>query len=178
MSGLRTDIRGNGGDASLSLAYSVAGNCADHSGGVAGNPLQIRRNAAQLAKLIAVERIDIVHAQSAAAAWSAVQAAHKQPVFLVTSFPDRLPANRWPGTLYSGSLTRGHRVIAPSSYVAAAMIERYRIKPARITVIPRAVDTALFNPAAISARDHDPKRAVTVDADGQVRPSAMLRPSA
>ena len=115
------------------------------------NPLQIRRNAAQLAKLIAVERIDIVHAQSAAAAWSAVQAAHKQPVFLVTSFPDRLPTNRWPGTLYSGSLTRGHRVIAPSSYVAAAMIERYRIKPARITVIPRAVDTALFNPAAISA---------------------------
>jgi glycosyltransferase involved in cell wall biosynthesis len=42
-------------------------------------------------------------------------------------------------------------VIAPSSYVSRAMIERYRIEPRRITVIPRAVDTATFNPAAISS---------------------------
>jgi hypothetical protein len=35
-----------------------------------------------------------------------------------------------------------------------------------------------FNPAAINARDHDPKRAVIVEADGQGRPSAMLRPAA
>jgi len=115
------------------------------------NPLQIRRNAARLANLVAAERIDIVHAQSAAAAWSALQAVHKQPVFLVTSFSDRLPANRWPGTLYGQSLTRGDRLIAPSSYVSLAMIERYRIKPERITVIPRAVDTTTFNPAAISS---------------------------
>ncbi|MFN3658445.1 MAG: glycosyltransferase [Pseudolabrys sp.] len=115
------------------------------------NPLRINRNARQLANLIAGERIDIIHAQSAGAAWSALRATSKQPVFLVTSFPDRLAADTWPGTLFRGALARGDRVIAPSSYVSRAMIERYRIAPERITVIPRAVDTASFNPAAISS---------------------------
>jgi glycosyltransferase involved in cell wall biosynthesis len=92
-----------------------------------------------------------VHAHSAAAAWSALAATERMPVFLVTSFPDRLPANSWPGNLFRGSLARGHRVIAPSSYVSHAMIERYKIPPERITVIPRSVDTATFSPAAVSA---------------------------
>lgn len=92
-----------------------------------------------------------MHAHSAAAAWSALAATERMPVFLVTSFPDRLPANSWPGNLFRGSLARGHRVIAPSSYVSHAMIERYKIPPERITVIPRSVDTATFSPAAVSA---------------------------
>jgi glycosyltransferase involved in cell wall biosynthesis len=115
------------------------------------NPLRLKRNAGQIANLIASERVDIVHAQSAGAAWSALQATHKQPVFLVTSFPDRLAADGWPGGVFRSSLARGDRVIAPSSYVSRAMIERYRIPSSRIVVIPRAVDTATFGPAAISS---------------------------
>lgn len=115
------------------------------------NPLRIRKNARVIAGLIAGQRIDIVHAQSAGAAWSALQATRRQPVFLVTSFPDQLAADAWPGTLYRASLARGDRVIAPSSYVSMAMIARYKIPPERITVIPRAVDTAAFNPAAITS---------------------------
>jgi glycosyltransferase involved in cell wall biosynthesis len=113
------------------------------------NPFRIRKNARQLTDIIAAERVDIVHAQSAGAAWSALQATHRQPVFTVTSFPDRLSTGAW--TKAAGaSLARGDRVIAPSSYVSLAMIERYKIAPERITVIPRAVDTTTFNPAAIS----------------------------
>ncbi len=115
------------------------------------NPLRIRRNAREIANLIAGERIDIVHAHSAAAAWSALAATDRMPVFLVTSFPDRLAAQSIPGTLFRRSLARGDRVIAPSAYVSRAMIERYRIPPDRITVIARAVDTAMFSPAAVSA---------------------------
>ncbi len=115
------------------------------------NPLRIRSNANRLAGLIAGDRIDIVHAQSAGAAWSAIAATHRMPVFLVTSFPDRLSTNSWPGTSFQGSLARGDRVIAPSSYVSRAMIERYKIPSERITVIPRSVDTARFSPAAVSA---------------------------
>ena len=115
------------------------------------NPLRIRANARKLANLIAGERIDIVHAHSAGAAWSAIAATRRMPVFLVTSFPDRLAAdsrlNRWLGN----SLARGDRVIAPSAYVSRAVIERYNIAPDRITVIPRSVDTARFSPAAVSA---------------------------
>jgi glycosyltransferase involved in cell wall biosynthesis len=115
------------------------------------NPLRIRGNARRLANLIAGERIDIVHAESAGAAWSALAATHRMPVYLVTSFPDRLPANSWPFKTFHGALARGNRVIAPSSYVSRAMIERYKIAGDRITVIPRAVDTASFSPAAVSS---------------------------
>jgi glycosyltransferase involved in cell wall biosynthesis len=115
------------------------------------NPLRIKSNARRLAGLIAGERIDIVHAQSAGAAWSALSATRRMPVFLMTSFPDQVAADSWPGTAFHRSLARGDRVIAPSSYVSRAMIERYKIAPERITVIPRSVDTAKFNPAAVSA---------------------------
>ena len=54
------------------------------------------------------------------------------------------------GTLLRSSLARGDRVIAPSSYISRAMIERYKIPPERITVIPRSVDTATFSPAAVN----------------------------
>ena len=56
------------------------------------NPLRIHANARRLVNLIASERIDIVHAHSAGAAWSALAATRRMPVFLVTSFPDRLAA--------------------------------------------------------------------------------------
>jgi glycosyltransferase involved in cell wall biosynthesis len=115
------------------------------------NPLRIRSNARQLANLIAGERIDIVHAQSAGAAWSALAATNRMPAFLVTSFPDRVTGDSWPSTLFNRSLARGDRVIAPSSYVSRAMIERYKIPSDRITVIPRSVDTARFSPAAVSS---------------------------
>lgn len=115
------------------------------------NPIRIKSNARRLAQLIAGERIDIVHAQSAGAAWAARAATNRMPVFTVTSFSDRLTSGSWPGAAFRTSLARGDRVIAPSSYVSRAMIERYSIPPERITVIPRSVDTAKFNPAAVSA---------------------------
>ena len=115
------------------------------------NPLRIRSVASKLLHLISSERIDIVHAQSAGAAWSALSATHRQPVFLVTSFADRLPPQWGPGKWFAGALARGDRVIAPSSYVSRAMVERYKIPINRISVVPRAIDTALFDPALVGA---------------------------
>jgi glycosyltransferase involved in cell wall biosynthesis len=116
------------------------------------NPLRIQRNTRQIQRLIAGERIDIVHAHCAAAAWSAFGATDRMPVFLVTSFDEQLARDAWPGTLFRSSLARGDRVIAPSSYISRAMIERYKIPPERIAVIPRAVDTARFSPAAVNVQ--------------------------
>ena len=115
------------------------------------NPLRIRSVASKLSHLISSERIDIVHAQSAGAAWSALAATHRQPVFLVTSFPDRLPRHWGPGKLFAGALARGDRVIAPSSYVSQAVVKRYNIPLNRVGVVPRAIATALFDPALVSA---------------------------
>ena len=114
------------------------------------NPLRIFQNARRLARLIADERIDIVHAQSAAGAWSAHSAIDRMPIHLVTSFPDRVPARSWAGDWLRRSLARGDRVIAPSSYVSRAMIERYKLPAERISVIPRAIDTTAFDQGAVS----------------------------
>ncbi len=113
------------------------------------NPLKLRRNARIFRDMIQAERIDIVHAQSAGAAWSAILAADKMPVWLVTSFPDRVAPPSWFGGKFQNALARGDRILAPSSYVAMAMMERYGIANDKITVIPRRVDTAAFSPAAV-----------------------------
>ena len=76
-------------------------------------------------------------------------AAGTMPVWLVTSFPDRVAPPSWLGGEFQSALARGDRIIAPSSYVAMAMIERYGIADDQITVIPRRVDTPAFNPAAV-----------------------------
>jgi glycosyltransferase involved in cell wall biosynthesis len=148
-SGARTIVAGNGG--------SLVGDLRAFGGewlpmpNSAYNPLRIGSNARKLSQLIASERIDIVHAHSAAMAWSAISATDRMPVFLVTSFPDRLAEHSWLGRLFDRSLTRGDRMIAPSSYNSRAMIERYKLAPERITVVPRAIDIAMFNPATVSA---------------------------
>ncbi len=114
------------------------------------NPARIFQNAHRLSKLIADERVDIVHAQSAGGAWSARTAINRMPIFLVTSFPDRVPARSWAGDRFRRSLAHGDRIIAPTSYVARAMIERYKLPAERISVIPRAIDTAAFGRASVS----------------------------
>jgi glycosyltransferase involved in cell wall biosynthesis len=114
------------------------------------NPLRLNGNTRHLAQLIAGERIDIVHAYCASAARSALAATSRQPVFLVTSFPDRLQASSSLHTYMQRPLALGDRVIAPSSYISRAMMDRYRIPAERITVIPRAVDTATFSPALVN----------------------------
>jgi glycosyltransferase involved in cell wall biosynthesis len=113
------------------------------------NPLAVRNTTRTLINLIGTDRVDIVHALTPSAAWSALTARARMPVRLVTSFGDRLEQPSWFGRKYQGALARGDRVIAPSSFIAHAMIERYRISPERIAVVPRRIDTELFSPAAV-----------------------------
>jgi glycosyltransferase involved in cell wall biosynthesis len=113
------------------------------------NPLTLRRNTRTIAEMVATERVDIVHALTPSAAWSALMARGRLPFRLVTSFGDRLDAPNWLMRKYASALAKGDRIIAPSSFIAHAMIERYRIPPHRIVVIPRRVDTAAFSPAAV-----------------------------
>ncbi len=52
---------------------------------------------------------------------------------------------------WASSLARGDRVIAPSSFAAAPVMERYDLPRERITVIPRGIDTARFDPNAVDS---------------------------
>ena len=115
------------------------------------SPLAIWRNAARLAAVIQAERVDIVHARSRAPAWSAWLAARRTGTHFVTTY--HAPYGERPRIkrAYNAVMARGEVVIAISHYVAGLVAARHGVDPARIRVIPRGVDPALFDPAAIAA---------------------------
>ncbi|MDO9709118.1 glycosyltransferase family 4 protein [Paracraurococcus lichenis] len=114
------------------------------------NPLHILRNAGALAELVRAEGVRILHARSRAPAWSALLAARCTGVHFVTTYHgtynEGFPGKR----LYNSVMARGERVIAISDFIAGHLRARHGTDPARIRIIPRGVDPALFDPAAVA----------------------------
>lgn len=109
-------------------------------------PWRIWRNAGALERLIEAHDVDIVHARSRAPAWSAWLAARRTGVHFVTtyhgSYNENLPGKR----RYNAVMAMGERVIAVSRHIAGLIAERHGTDPARIRVIHRGVDPAVFDP--------------------------------
>src|SRR6516165_2870308 len=114
------------------------------------NPLRLRRAAKALERLIASERVDIIHAQSIGGAWAANLAASQIAVWLVTTLPD-VPAVSGLRAYWTSALARGDRVITPSNYAAGPVMLRFDLPRERLTIIPRSIDTTTFDPAAVDA---------------------------
>lgn len=121
------------------------------------NPLRLRRNARELERLIGQERVDIIHAYDAGAAWSARLAVSQIACWLVTTLPD-VPSYTGMRGRYAAALAQGDRVIAPSNYSAIPIMERYGLRAEQITIVPRVIDTATYDPAAVSAERADAQR--------------------
>ena len=114
------------------------------------NPFRLKRSARALERLIASERTDIVHTQRAGGAWVASMAAARITVWLVTALLDVPPASNL-HAYWAAALARGDWVITPSNYAAAPVIARHNIPAERLTIIPRSIDIAAFDPAALDA---------------------------
>jgi len=116
----------------------------------AKGPVGIARNAGRLARLIRAERVNIVHARSRAPAWSAWFAARRTGARFVTTYHgaygEDLPFKRH----YNAVMARGEIVIAASRFIADLVARRHGVDPARIRVIPRGIDPAVFDPGAVS----------------------------
>ena len=115
------------------------------------NPARIWRNAARLAFLIRAAEVDIVHARSRAPAWSAWLACRKTGARFVTTWHGVYKENAPGKRRYNAVMARGERIIAISQFVAAKLKSRHHVDPGRLRVIPRGVDTALFDPAVVTA---------------------------
>lgn len=138
------------------------------------NPLTIWANAGRLASLAHAEGVQIIHARSRAPAWSALAAARRLGLPFVTTYHGvynaRSGLKRW----YNGVMARGDLVIANSHFTAAHLIAAHRTDPARVVVIPRGVDLARFDPAALAlARTGALAAAWGLEA-GDPRPVVML----
>lgn len=117
------------------------------------SPLTIWRNAAALAALARREEVAILHARSRAPAWSAWLAARRSGAHFVTTYHGDYSAG-FPGKrLYNSVMVRGERVIAVSRHIAEVIAAQYALPPGRLRIIPRGVDTALFDPEAVPAAE-------------------------
>ena len=114
------------------------------------NPFTILRNAARLSALIRAENVDIVHARSRAPAWSAWLAARRTGKKFVSTYHGAYSENFPLKRRYNAIMARGDRVIAISRYIADLIAQQHGTNAQRIRVIPRGVDIALFDPAAVS----------------------------
>jgi glycosyltransferase involved in cell wall biosynthesis len=114
------------------------------------NPIKLRANARRLGELIAGERVDVVHAYSGPAAWSARNAIHDTGAWLVTSYAGAPSPRGDFAALYQGALARGHRILAESEYAADLIVRRHNVPVERIVALPRSVDTARFDSTAVS----------------------------
>jgi len=112
-------------------------------------PWRIWGNAARLAAVIRAHGVTVVHARSRAPAWSAWLAARRTKTAFVTTwhgtYSEGAPGKR----MYNGIMARGDRVIAISRHIAALIVARHGTPLARIRVIPRGVDPAVFDPARV-----------------------------
>ena len=81
------------------------------------NPLALALNMRRLQRIIASERVDLVHARSRWAAWAAVKACRKAKRPLVTSLPGD-GGRRRPRTSFETAVAEGDYVIASSEFAA------------------------------------------------------------
>jgi len=108
-----------------------------------------RRNARRLAKLIAAEGVDIVHARSRSTAWSALWAAQQRGVHFLTTFHRVYPLRGSRQQRYSEVMVKGERVIAVSQFLADHIRQNYPVDPGRIRLIRRGIDFRNFDPDSV-----------------------------
>ena len=114
------------------------------------NPLVMRANIERLVRVVREHQIDIIHARSRAPAWSARAAAGRTGVHFITTFHGTYNAANPLKKAYNAIMTRGERVIAISEFIGEHVREVYGADPSRVTVIPRGIDLAVFDRAAVS----------------------------
>ncbi|HEY3778489.1 MAG TPA: glycosyltransferase family 4 protein [Rhizomicrobium sp.] len=123
----------------------------------AKSPLSLLANARKIAGLIRTRNISLLHARSRAPAWSALWAARRTGIPLVTTWHGAYAADLALKRFYNSVMLRGDAVIANSHWTAAHMRANYRLTPKKCVVIHRGVDTDRFDPARVH-----PERAVAL----------------
>lgn len=111
------------------------------------NPWIIWKNHYALKRVIRDYQVDIVHARSRAPAWSAWLASRKCKSSFITTWHGVYQAGWWGKRWYNSVMSKGEKVIAISQYIANQLQKLYGVTDERLRIIPRGVDTSIFDPA-------------------------------
>lgn len=113
------------------------------------NPIGIYGNATVLSKIIARNKVDLVHARSRAPAWSALWAARRMKRPFVTTYHGVYNARSSAKRFYNSVMARGDAVIANSDYTANHVRQQHPDAASRVVTIHRGVDIKRFTPEAV-----------------------------
>jgi glycosyltransferase involved in cell wall biosynthesis len=113
------------------------------------NPLTILRNRRRLATLIAAERVSLIHVRSRAPAWSAIKAAKRAGVPVVTTYHGSYSEPNWFKRRYNRVMVSGDKVIAISQFIADLIRQRYGTSDEQIRLVHRGADLSVFAPSAV-----------------------------
>lgn len=116
------------------------------------SPLVMWRNVEKLRDVIAEKSVSIIHARSRAPAWSAHWAAKQSGTPFVTTFHGAYSLGPFGlKKLYNQVMTWGRPVIAISDFIANHLVREYGVDDSLITVVPRGVDLAAFDPESVAS---------------------------
>ena len=115
------------------------------------NPLAMALNMRRLQRIIAQERVDIVHVRSRWAAWTAVKACRKAKRPLVTSLPGDGIRTR-PRSSFETAVAEGDTVIASSEFVAGRAQALFPTRPKRLRIVRPGMDLSKLQPERVSGR--------------------------
>ena len=115
------------------------------------NPLSMTLNMLRLQRIIASERVDLVHARSRWAAWAAVKACRRAKRPLVTSLPGDGGRTR-PRTPFETAVAEGDYVIASSEFAARRAASLFPTIPMRLRIVRPGMDLSMFQPEQVSGR--------------------------
>ncbi len=108
------------------------------------NPFTIYKNISVLKKIIANEKINIIHTRSRAPAWSSYFAS-KKLIRSVSTYHNAYNYNNNFKKIYNAGLGKMDKVIAISNFVKNKIIKSYNIPENKIDVIYRGIDQKIFN---------------------------------
>jgi|GEM_PF-460542 len=133
------------------------------------NPLSMALAVRRLRRLVADERVDLVHARSRPGAWVALAAVRASKTPLVTSLNQIAPGRSAVRHHYDSVMVNGDLVIAGSSYAAATIASVYPAAADRIVLVRPGVDLKPF-----TARDITPARVQALRQAWQVAPEERI----
>ena len=99
------------------------------------NPLKIWSNSRGIARIVAAEGVDLIHARSRAPAWSALLACRRLGLPFVTTYHGAYNETGRIKRAYNSVMAQSDIVIANSNYTAGLIASRYNTPPAKIRVI-------------------------------------------
>jgi glycosyltransferase involved in cell wall biosynthesis len=113
--------------------------------------LQASANVRALRAAIAGHGVQIVHARSRAAAWTARRLARQARLRFIASAHWPVRGESWPARRMETAQAQADALIAVSDFVAAGLKTRYPAAGARTVTIRGGINLERFNPAAVHA---------------------------